>query len=265
MTQSKIELALQRNQIHLWICNTLDICDSARLSQYRQLLNDEECSRVDRFYFDKDKHDYLVSHAMVRLVLSEYAAVAPQHWQFEHNAYGKPTVSSVHPLNFDLRFNLSHTHGKAVLAVTSTSAIGVDIESKERNSHCLNLANHFFSQSEAQSLNKLDKQTQQERFFDYWTLKEAFIKAVGKGLSIPLDSFSFEILPSGNIQLFMADTTESKPENWYFCSLDYQEEYTIALCHQVSSQAEPPTLCVRELTPGVSSSIIKPKLRYRSF
>lgn len=239
-----IEYILQENEVHLWVCDTLQVRDSETLSHYRQLLSDEESHRVDRFYFDKDRYDYLVSHAMMRLILSKYAPIAPQDWTFEKNTHGKPYISERHSLDTDLQFNLSHTEGKTVFAITTLNSLGIDIEAKNRTSHYLNLANHFFSSTEAKDLQTANEKVQKERFFDYWTLKEAFIKAVGKGLSIPLDSFSFELLTSQRIKLSMQDKAEFPPNHWQFWSLDYRETYTIALCKACSPGESLPVLQV---------------------
>ena len=109
---------LDSGQIHLWLAWLGEITDSRLLAEYRSLLSEEERQRQMRFHFERDRHRYLVTRAMVRTVLSKYADVAPRDWRFAANDYGKPSIAAEHTEARGIEFNLSHTDGLVVLGVT---------------------------------------------------------------------------------------------------------------------------------------------------
>lgn len=189
-------IALKENEIHLWIvnpqhCVTENIkLNNALFNQYRNLLTEEETAKQQRYKFEKDREDALITRAFVRDLLSHYADISPQAWRFEKGEKDKPKiVNSTIPL----RFNLSHTKDMIVCAVTLNNDIGCDVENITRSNDVLKVAERYFSPFEIDALFSLPKEEQRNRFFDYWTLKEAYIKAWGLGLAIPLKDFSFDI------------------------------------------------------------------------
>jgi 4'-phosphopantetheinyl transferase len=185
-------LHLPSDEVHLWFTAQDELQDPALLARYDALLNDEERARRDRFYFARHRHEFLVARALVRGTLSRYVPqVQPARWTFSHNEHGRPELAG--PLPTDLRFNLSHTAGLMLLGVVRRRDIGVDVEDAERKVTCDAIADRFFSPAEVRDLLELDPVGQRQRFFHYWTLKEAYIKARGKGLAIPLDSFSYAV------------------------------------------------------------------------
>lgn len=209
---------LAANEIHLWITLPEQINDQALLARYRSLLTDEEMDSVNCFKFPHLRHQALVTRIFARTVLSEYADISPRQWQFVKGARGKPEV--VNP-PFPLRFNLSHATGMIICAVGLEHDLGADVESMERSSDLLNIANRYFSPVEVRELFGLrDREAQFSRFFDYWTLKESYIKAWGLGLSIPLDHFSFHIgqaadaVHNDNIRLSFSPQRNDDPNAW---------------------------------------------------
>jgi 4'-phosphopantetheinyl transferase len=142
---------------------------------------------------------------------------APQDWRFTHGEQGKPEI--INP-SLPLRFNISHTTELIVCAVTLVNDIGCDVEYIKRNSDVLGIADRFFSSLESKALFALPEQEQRSRFFDYWTLKESYIKAWGQGLAIPLSDFSFTIGAStsaqqnANINLSFSANREDQPNRW---------------------------------------------------
>ncbi len=132
----------------------------------------------------------MITRAFVRDLLSYYAEVAPQDWQFEKGNKDKPELINC-PL--PLRFNISHTKNLIICAVTLEDDIGCDVENTGRNNNVLAIAERYFSSTEINELFALPEAQQRNRFFDYWTLKESYIKAWGLGLAIPLADFSFSI------------------------------------------------------------------------
>lgn len=190
------KLALTTNEIHLWSVDPRTIQQAEILTAYDQLLSPEERSKQQRFHFAKDRHNALITRAFVRDLLSHYADIAPVDWLFEKGAKGKPDI--VNP-PLPLRFNLSHTDNLIICAVILNDDIGCDVENTNRSSDILSIAKHSFADIEVNDLLAQPAALQVSRFFDYWTLKESYIKAWGLGLSIPLKDFSFT-LPENNQQ-----------------------------------------------------------------
>jgi len=188
--KTKNSLNIKRNDIHLWQVNPDNIKQPELLTKYKDLLSDDETKKQQRYKFSHDRYDALITRAFVRDLLSYYADIAPSDWRFEKGEKGKPEIINP-PL--PLRFNLSHTKGLIICAVTLEDDIGCDVEDTTRNNDVLAIANRYFSAIETKELFSLPKEQQRHRFFDYWTLKESYIKACGLGLAIPLKDFSFNV------------------------------------------------------------------------
>ncbi len=187
---SKIPLSIKQNEIHLWQVNPDNITQPELLNKYKELLSDDETIKQQRYKFSHDRHDALITRAFVRDLLSYYADIAPSDWRFDKGEKDKPEI--VNPPQ-PLRFNISHTKGLIICAITLENDIGCDVENTTRSNDVLAIANRYFSSFETKELFSLPKKEQRHRFFDYWTLKEAYIKAWGLGLAIPLKDFSFNI------------------------------------------------------------------------
>ncbi len=222
-------MTISAYEIHLWYVQDQNIDDSQLLSQYHNLLNNEERLQQKRFHFERDRHQYLITRALVRSVLSLYVnTTSPEKWKFKKNAYGKPFISSS-SLAVPLCFNLSHTNNFVVMAVTLDQEIGVDIEYLPRLGKMLEIANHFFSPIEIEQLHALPAEKQTNRFFDLWTLKEAYIKACGMGLSIPLDHFSFTFSQQGEIEIDFEPERNDQPRYWQFWQIRPSEIHKISV------------------------------------
>ena len=177
--------------VHLWYTQSDDLTAPAALDAYLGLLSPDERTRHARFLNERARHEYLITRALCRTVLSRYAAVAPADWRFRANQWGRPEIDCPSPDYADLRFNLSNTRGLVVCAVAQGGEIGVDVELIDRAGSLLEIADRFMAPVEARDIAALPPDAQALRFFTYWTLKEAYIKARGMGLSIPLDKFWF--------------------------------------------------------------------------
>jgi 4'-phosphopantetheinyl transferase len=160
----------------------------------RSLLDVTERCRADRFLFERDRHHYVVCRGTLRLLLSQYVGKAPAAIAFLYGERGKPAIRLA-PGEPDLQFNVSHAAGLAVCAVTAGTGIGVDIEWTGRTVEFASLAGRFFSADESGELLALPPAVQRAAFFNCWTRKEAYIKAIGDGLSCPLDAFSVTLRP----------------------------------------------------------------------
>jgi 4'-phosphopantetheinyl transferase len=180
--------------VHIWFF-AWDTAPSAALVQtvYASLSSDEQ-ERYGRFHFERDRHAYLFAHGLLRRILSQYECVPEACWRFECNRYGKPFVASPRS---GLYFSLTHTAGMVACAISSQAEVGVDAERVDRPCEFLTLAHRYFAPAEARSLESAPPELLPERFFTFWTLKEAYIKARGMGLSLPLQDFEVRLEKGG--------------------------------------------------------------------
>ncbi len=243
-------LSLAKNDIHVWFTKPQNLIDNeGLLTRYAKLLTAQETAKQQRYKFAKDRHDALITRAFIRDLLSYYADIPPDEWQFEKGEKEKPEVVNA-PL--PLRFNISHTKNLITCAVTLTDDIGIDVENISRSNDILSIAERYFSEQESTELFSLAEPKQPSRFFDYWTLKESYIKAWGLGLAIPLDDFSFKINDKiqvsndifdikSDIQISFAAHREDFPQAWRSWLLypktviDEQQEHRIALSLRTQS------------------------------
>lgn len=228
MSAESVQTSLQIGTVYLVVV-TVDERKCGGLHQDSELLNQQEQQLAARFVFAKDRHLYTVAHAMLRRSLSLFADVLPSAWCFEFGPQGRPELSRIaHPNLSQLRFNLSHSHGIAVCAITSGFDVGIDIEDTTRLAP-LDVADHFFAPSEVATLRRLPTHSQSERFFQYWTLKESYLKARGMGLSLPLDQFAFELGDDGSIDISFDTKIRDEPRDWYFKTWMFRQRYRMSL------------------------------------
>jgi 4'-phosphopantetheinyl transferase len=171
-----------RDELHVWLVKPEEITAPPVLDRYSNLLSEEETERCRKFRFDRDRHLYLVSHALVRSTLSRYVALPPSSWLFTTNPHGKPEIANPE-LPVRLRFSLSHTPGLAACLVAQDVDCGVDVEEISAMRDVTGIAARMFTQQEQQQLGRLDGESALEQFFAYWTLHEAYGKALGSGLA----------------------------------------------------------------------------------
>jgi len=207
--------ALPLSAVHVDLVDTADAAALARLESYQALLSQDERERMARFVFDRDRRAFVITRAHVRTMLSRYAAVAPADWRFIENVHGRPEIFARPEGTPDLRFNISHTDGLIACAVTIGREVGVDVEHIGRHlTH--DVAGRFFAPEEVTELRGLPLEDQQRVFFDYWTLKEAYIKARGFGLALPLADFAFKLNPPGPPAITFEPSLEDDPSTWQF-------------------------------------------------
>lgn len=182
---------LPTNEVHVhWI----DDRTSADTSESLYPLSPGERTRYERFVFARDKALFLRAHTLKRVVLASYVGGDPKDLIFEQNAFGKPFLR---PIAGQLcpRFNLSHTHGMIALAVTQEAEIGVDVEDADRAGKWQDLIDVVLTPTEQSELWACPEPGRGQRFYELWTLKEAYVKARGMGLTLPLQGFSISIRP----------------------------------------------------------------------
>lgn len=172
----------------------VDRVSAADLARLEALLDEDERDRARRFHFDHDRLSYVAAHALGRRLLSAWAGGEPSAWRFTVSKYGKPEVLSP-PSAPRLRLNLSHTRGLAAAVLTEDRDVGIDVEWLDRRPADADLARRFFAPAECAQLEAVPPALADEMFLSFWTLKEAYIKAIGRGLAQPLDSFAFTLNP----------------------------------------------------------------------
>ena len=236
-------------QIHLWTSAFLKITDEATLKKYYCLLNNQEKAKLNRFRFSKDRHQFLVSRALLKTVLSFYhAQVSAKDWRFRCNKYGKPAISNKSVID-PVQFNMAHCDGMIVLAITRKNKIGVDVEYLNRPDSFFEVAANSFSSMEQAALSKLPENKRRKRFLELWTLKESYIKATGKGLSIPLDQFGFYLDEKDGITFSCDSLLNESAEQWTFWQFPYCDEFIIAFAAHDRSSASKAEICYREIVP----------------
>lgn len=179
------------------------------------LLSDVERRRHRRYLRASDRATFLASHVLVRRTLSRYVDVPPEEWTFACNRYGRPEIA--HPAAPQgLRFNLAHTEGLVALLVHDDVDSGVDVERVGTVDDLYGVAEMVFADPERDALRSLPVEEQEARFYRLWTLKEAFIKARGMGLALPLRDFWFAAHDPMDLQLGCLGSIERHPEAWSF-------------------------------------------------
>jgi 4'-phosphopantetheinyl transferase len=201
------------DDLHVWLCDVDQVRDQRTLDTLAGWLDATETRRWSRFLAERDRHLFLVAHALVRRTLSLYADVPPAAWRFALGPHGRPEITS-ETAGGSLRFNLSHTRGLAAVLVHPEIDCGVDVEARQRKVDYLSVSRRVFSDTERKAMLELPEAEQKDRFFQYWTLKESYIKARGMGLSLPLEKFAFGV--EGPIRIDIDASLDDDPEDWQF-------------------------------------------------
>ena len=208
---------MDKQPLHLWCAYPDDLLAEGAAEACSALLGEDERERVSRFRFERHKRESLATRALMRTALSCYRPLPARAWQFKLNEHGKPAVQP----ECGLRFNLSNSLGLVVCLVAEGAEVGVDVEPVERAESILKLAPKVFSEAEQAQLESLEGAAKLDRALSLWTLKEAYIKARGLGLALPLDKFSFLFGGEAGIRLEIDRSLEDEGARWRFCQLDH--------------------------------------------
>jgi 4'-phosphopantetheinyl transferase len=210
---------LTSNEVHVW-CASLD--DSAEVRSYEAELSSEERDRALRFKFAMDHDRFVVSHGILRQILSRYLQLTPRELDFTATANGKPELAPTSHVD-TVQFNMSHSRDLGLFAVARGREIGIDVEYNQETFPFDEVARRFFSAKENAALHSLPVHMRREAFFRCWTCKEALVKAKGTGLGSPLDEISITQTGSNTLALTNADSTwsltELNPSPGYFAAL----------------------------------------------
>ena len=190
---------------------------------FYKYLSPEERIRAARFLRAEDRRRFTVARGMLRVLVGRYEKLRPEQVQFVHNDFGKPLL--FHPT--DLQFNVSHSQDLALLAFTRGCLIGVDVEFRRPLPDADDIAQHQFSAHEYRAFRQLPQFQKQEAFFNCWTRKEAFIKAIGEGLTHPLNTFDVTFLPGDEAHFLQIKGEDTN--NWDLQSIEPHPDFAAAM------------------------------------
>lgn len=209
-------LALQEGHLHVWrACLDVEPPAQRRLSES---LSQDECERAARFCFEKHRRRFTAGRGLLRSLLGKYLALSPDEIIFSYNKHGKPYLAPGQTRS-DLRFNLSHSDELALFAFTIGRDIGIDLERIRPKRSTRGIAESFFAPREVAALFALSDDQHTSAFFRCWTRKEAYIKAKGAGMSIPLDSFAVSLAPDAPAELLWVRDNPEEPSRWTLTTL----------------------------------------------
>ena len=181
-----LELSGQNNMVHVW---EIGLQGKNENRELQNILSVDELNRANRFHFKKDRFRYVFTRSMLRVLLSRYLISSPLQIKFQYNNYGKPHLKrNIHYSNIE--FNVSHSDQLVLIAVSGNGPIGIDIEKKRYFKNYLEIINGFFSQKEKDILSNIPNDERLHYFYALWSRKEAYVKALGGGMSIGFDTFS---------------------------------------------------------------------------
>jgi 4'-phosphopantetheinyl transferase len=239
-------LRLAADEVHVWLARTDELQAPDILARCRALLSPDEQARLARFVVAQPGLEFLVARAFLRLVLARYTAAAPHALLLGTGVHGKPHL----PHHGRVRFNLSHTTGLIACAIARDREVGIDAEQASRAVDELALAERFFAPVEAADVRATPPAGRRARFFEYWTLKESYVKALGAGLSLPLESFSFH--PDEPIALQVDDPRAPGSGPWQFFRLRPGGDHLVAVAvapRQDGERGAPARLLVHDGAP----------------
>jgi len=221
-TQPPANLDLQPQHVDVWRVSLNVEPDSVK--QMESTLSADETERASRFQFDKDKHRFLVARGSLRDVLSRYLGCQPNQPIFSISKYGKPALD-----NYKMEFNVSHSGDFALIAVAQDRRVGVDIEKVRQGISSFVIAKQYFSKAEVDELQSLPLEQRETAFFACWSRKEAYIKAHGLGLSLPLESFDVSLAPNEPAIIRATRPDEKEATRWTLMSFEVNADYGSAV------------------------------------
>ncbi len=240
-------MILDPGAVHVWFARTEPLVVPTRLHDCVLLLPAAERERWRRFGTWRGRCEYLLTRALVRTVLSRYADIDPRAWRFGSGRNGRPEITAPSP-DVPLRFNVSHTTGLIVCAVTGTREVGVDVETWDRPRDAAALAGRFFSAEEADAVRAGAADAADALFVRLWTLKEAYVKARGLTLPPALRDVVFGLHADGGIRARFTGTVEDDPQAWQFALLRPTPRYCVAVAARCAAGERPLAIGLRRAT-----------------
>jgi len=217
--------SLMPGDVHVRYRLTDDLDEDARQTAL-SLLSSDEHARYERLRLDGDRREFAAAHALLRTTLSEFDGISPRDWRFDAGSHGKPALApgmSALPLSF----NLSHARGLVACAVALDADVGLDVELVTRATDWRAIASRYFSPAEVAQIDGVADAGRATRFFELWTLKEAFAKALGVGLSQSLDASSFDLADASAIACTLPFAVDSA--QWHFALYTPARDHRLAV------------------------------------
>jgi 4'-phosphopantetheinyl transferase len=218
---------LHENEVQLWRAD-LDAL-APQESRWQQILSADERKRAARFHFAKDRQHFAAARAILRLILRGYLEIDPDHIEFRYSQKEKPYLAG-RCAQSGIMFNVSHSGGVALYAFARRIELGVDVERVGREIEVESIARRFFSESEQNDLSNFSAAERVEAFFRCWTRKEAYIKATGEGLSLPLSQFDVSLQPDSEDALLATRPDSKEAKQWLLRRVPAGPGYVGALC-----------------------------------
>jgi len=215
--------SLGADEVHAWHADL----DNHSPDSLRLLLAEDEVARADRFHFARDRNHYTVARGLLRKLIGGYLGIAAADVRFTYAEKGKPSLAGSR--SSLLSFNLAHSHGKAIYAFSRGRDLGVDVEFIREDLADEEISERFFSRSEVRALQTVPAELRKQAFFNCWTRKEAYIKARGDGLSMPLDGFDVSLLPGEPAVLLKNHEDGTEVARWKMRSITVAPGYVAAL------------------------------------
>ncbi len=219
-------LQLTSGEVHVWRASFHQLMPL--LNHFRSLISHDELMKSDRYRFQDNREEYIIARGLLRHLLGSYLGESPRSLRFFYNPYGKPALSNEAGEN-RLTFNLSHAHGYVLYVFTRGREVGIDVERVRAEAAHDGVAERFFSKKEVSTLRTLPRHAQPIGFFNCWTRKEAYIKARGEGLTIPLNQFDVSLVPGKPAALLESRVDPADTSRWTLKSLDMGTQYIAAL------------------------------------
>jgi 4'-phosphopantetheinyl transferase len=220
------QTSLPENEVHLWQIELAAV--AAGEQRWQQILAANERARATRFHFSKDRQYFAATRALLRIILGSYLGCDPKELVFRYLEKEKPSLHS--PSGSHLEFNVSHSGDISLLAFARDRTLGVDVEHLRDNFDHAAIARRFFSEQEQRQLADLPPSERYHGFFRCWTRKEAYIKALGAGLSLPLDQFDVSLKPGDANALLATRPDPTEAARWSLQEVPSTDGYIAALC-----------------------------------
>ena len=216
-------------EVHVWLADLASL--ALQIDRLGIVLSADEIERSRHFHFERDQRRFIASHGVLRRILARYLKRPAAEIQFERGAHGKPCLR-IRGGERPLHFNLSHSKDRALIGVCADGRVGVDIEFRDRDRANTEVAQRFFAPEEVAALLPLPPEAQRDAFFATWTMKEAYIKARGEGISLGLSTFAITV--NGTPALTRSDHGADEIERWRFWKLEAGPDYAVAVAAEES-------------------------------
>lgn len=226
---------LCKNEIQVWYATPQILTDNATQQKLLSWLSTSELNTLRAFRFEHDRLTYLVAHGLLRATLARHTGINPANVEFQTNPFNKPYIAA--PLEaLGLHFNLSHTSGIVALALTKLGQVGIDVESTHPAKNVSDIAKEILTSNEYINLMQHNSADRFSRLLKYWTLKEAFVKATGIGLTYGLQTFEFDLDAQPAPLIRFLSPTDTHASDWKFQQITLPSGHILAIASHLPAQ-----------------------------